>query len=113
MRSPMLRVISCWNRCVSRLAIAAALFSLSHATVISVTAAEVEYNRDVRPILSDNCFQCHGSDPKSREAELRLDLSDDAARGGESGKPAIVPGNPDASQLIQRITTHDDSERMP
>jgi mono/diheme cytochrome c family protein len=108
----MLAVISCWKDFTWQFVIALALSSVQLAAN-SVSAADIEYNRDVRPILSDNCFQCHGSDPQSRAAELRLDLSEAAARGGESGAPAIVPGDPDASQLIQRIIVHDDAERMP
>src|SRR5262249_40569362 len=66
-----------------------------------------------RPILADNCFRCHGADEQSRKAELRLDMREAAVRGGESGEPAIVAGKPDASQIIHRITSQDDSERMP
>ena len=72
-----------------------------------------DYLRDVRPILADNCFRCHGADEQSREAGLRLDMREAAVRGGDSGDPAIVPGKPDASQLIHRITSRDESERMP
>src|SRR5215813_4380826 len=72
-----------------------------------------DYLLDVRPILADNCFRCHGADEQSRESGLRLDLRDSAVRGGESGKPAIVPGKPDASELIRRLAASDDSERMP
>src|SRR5882757_5303852 len=72
-----------------------------------------DYLLDVRPILADNCFRCHGADEKSREGELRLDLRETAVRGGDSGEPAIVPGKPDSSQLIHRITSVDESERMP
>src|SRR4051812_21910559 len=72
-----------------------------------------DYLRDVRPILADNCFRCHGADEQSREAGLRLDMREAAVRGGDSGDPAIVPGKPDTSVLIHRITSRDDSERMP
>src|SRR5689334_21532207 len=72
-----------------------------------------DYLRDVRPILADNCFRCHGADEQSRKAELRLDVRESAVRGGDSGDPAIVPGKPDASQLIHRITSRDESEQMP
>src|SRR3954470_17118475 len=72
-----------------------------------------DYSRDVRPILADNCFRCHGADEQSRKAGLRLDMHDSAIRGGDSDEPAIVPGKPDASQLLHRITSGDESERMP
>ena len=74
---------------------------------------KVDYLLDVRPILADNCFRCHGADDQTRESELRLDLREAAVRGGESGDPAIVPGKPDASLLIHRITSSDETERMP
>src|SRR3954462_11738334 len=72
-----------------------------------------DYLRDVRPILANNCFRCHGADEQSRKAGLRLDMRDSAIRGGDSDEPAIVPGKPDASQLLHRITSRDESERMP
>lgn len=72
----------------------------------------VEYNRDVRPILSDRCFACHGPDPKARKAELRLDIRDDAVRDRD-GAAAIVPGKPDESTLVERIFSDEDDERMP
>jgi Protein of unknown function (DUF1553)/Protein of unknown function (DUF1549)/Planctomycete cytochrome C len=72
-----------------------------------------DYLRDVRPILADNCFQCHGADEQSREGGLRLDVRETAVLGGDSGDPAINPGKPDSSQLIHRISSGDDSKRMP
>ena len=68
----------------------------------------VEYNRDIRPILFDNCFACHGPDSASRKAGLRLDRQADAAEMG-----AIVPGKPDESELVRRILSTDESEIMP
>ena len=72
----------------------------------------VQFNRDIRPILADKCFHCHGPDAAQRQTELRLDL-ETGAFGTRDGRHAIVPGNPDASELIQRITTADSAERMP
>ncbi len=69
----------------------------------------LQYNRDIRPILSEACFRCHGADKNSREADLRLDERD--AVVGETG--IIVPGDPSVSDLILRITSNDESERMP
>jgi hypothetical protein len=63
----------------------------------------VDYNRQVRPILSRNCFQCHGPDAEQREAELRLDVREAALAPAESGKAAVVPGKPDESGLVKRI----------
>lgn len=72
-----------------------------------------DFNRDVRPILSDNCFNCHGPDAGTREARFRLDDRDAALRGGASGLPGIVPGKPDESELILRLTSPFEDERMP
>jgi mono/diheme cytochrome c family protein len=79
----------------------------------SASAADVSFNRDIRPILSANCFACHGSDPAKRKAELRLDDRDFATHPAKSGHIAITPGKPDDSELIKRITSADSDERMP
>ncbi len=73
---------------------------------------KVQFNRDIRPILSDSCFQCHGPDEAKRQGGLRLDRSEAAFKGGESG-PAIVPGSPDASEILKRIQTSDPDLKMP
>jgi hypothetical protein len=70
------------------------------------------YNRDIRPILSNNCFYCHGPDEKKREAKLRLDVRENALAEHDSGH-AIVPGKPDESELLSRILSHDKDEVMP
>lgn len=72
----------------------------------------VSFNHDIRPIMSDTCFQCHGPDKNSREADLRLDSIEGATRD-LGGYAAIVPGDPDESELVWRILTDDDSDRMP
>jgi mono/diheme cytochrome c family protein len=74
-------------------------------------AAPVDFNRQVRPLLSDNCFRCHGPDESSREARLRLDVRDAALRPAKSGAIPIVPGDPQRSELILRIT--DEHDAMP
>src|SRR4029434_330324 len=73
----------------------------------------IEYNRHVRPILSNNCFKCHGPDAHERKAGLRLDSRDDALKPAKSGKPAITPGKPDESVLVQRVLSRDPSFQMP
>jgi mono/diheme cytochrome c family protein len=104
---------------MSRLrALPAAFLALlaSAATTVANPAGEgrpIDFNRDIRPILSDRCFACHGPDDAERKARLRLDLRDDALRPSRSGDPAIVPGKPDESPLLQRILTHDPDEVMP
>ncbi len=75
---------------------------------------KIDFNRDVRPILSDKCLTCHGADPKHVEAGLRLDLSESAFAKLESSKQAIVPNHPDDSELIRRIRLPANDElRMP
>ena len=75
--------------------------------------AAVRYGRDIRPLLSDRCFSCHGTDPETRAADLRLDSFDDATRDLGDGYRAIVPGDPDASLLLERISAVDPHEQMP
>jgi mono/diheme cytochrome c family protein len=77
------------------------------------TARSVDFNRDVRPILSKNCFACHGADEQHREGGLRLDLRGDAIKPLADGKTAIVPGHTDRSELVRRIASTDADERMP
>jgi mono/diheme cytochrome c family protein len=72
----------------------------------------VEFNRDIRPILSNNCFTCHGPDKDLRKAKLRLDV-EEVALADRGGYRVIVPGKPDDSELIHRITAKDRTERMP
>ena len=76
--------------------------------VFSTAADEVAYNRDIRPILVENCFACHGADSASRQADLRLDRRDDAIASG-----GIVPGEPDSSPLLDRVYSDDPEEVMP
>ncbi|MBY0372904.1 MAG: DUF1553 domain-containing protein [Bryobacteraceae bacterium] len=75
--------------------------------VATVAAAKVEFNRDVRPILSDKCFACHGPDAKTKNIALRLDVEADAKAR------AIVPGKPEESELIKRVTAERPARRMP
>lgn len=82
------------------------------ASAAAAAAAAVDFNRDIRPILSDACFACHGPDPDKRKAGLRLDT----AEGGlamKKGRAAIVPGNPDLSEAVRRMTATDADDRMP
>ena len=85
------------------------------ACLKSSTFAEdrVEFNRDIRPLLSDYCFSCHGPDEKARQASLRLDVADAPRVALPSGKTAIIPGNVADSELVRRILTDDPNERMP
>ena len=76
-------------------------------------ARKVDFNFQVRPILSDKCFNCHGPDARQRKAGLRLDTKEGAFGANESGGRAVVPGHLEESDLIARITATDESERMP
>jgi len=73
----------------------------------------VEFNRDIRPILSDNCFACHGPDEKARQSGLRLDVSDHARAKLESGKTALIPKDVAGSELMRRVLATDPSQIMP
>ena len=79
----------------------------------SAAADRISFNREIRPILSDACFQCHGPDDKQRKGGLRLDVKESALKAAESGATAIVPGKVDASELIKRLITTDESLQMP
>ena len=78
-----------------------------------VANARVDFARDVRPILSNHCWSCHGPDEATRQAQLRLDRRDSAIAKTESGKVAVTPGKPDASELVARIASSDDDRVMP
>src|SRR5580704_13816236 len=80
---------------------------------LAAAPSEIQYNRDVRPILVENCFPCHGPDSAARKASLRLDRFDDAISPRKDQSPAIVPGKPAGSELIRRITAADPDDIMP
>ncbi|MCU0875657.1 MAG: DUF1549 domain-containing protein, partial [Pirellulaceae bacterium] len=76
-------------------------------------APPVDFQTEVLPILSEHCNLCHGVDANQRQGGLRLDQRQAALRGGDSGTPAIVPGKPDDSELVRRITSTDEDQVMP
>src|SRR5688572_33471406 len=79
-----------------------------------IPAAEpVGFNREIRLILIENCFACHGPDPGSRKAGLRLDREEHAFLPAKSGKPVLVPGAPGESLLVARILSADGARVMP
>jgi hypothetical protein len=85
------------------------------STAVTATAADPppDFNRDVRPILSQNCFKCHGPDDGRREAGVRLDLRETALQTADSGAKILVSGQPDSSELIRRIEATDPDSVMP
>jgi hypothetical protein len=81
----------------------------------SESSARVDFNFQIRPLLSDRCFKCHGPDAKSRKADLRLDILENAIalHDKKTGTRAIVPGKPEKSEVIRRLTSTDPDEQMP
>jgi len=92
-----------------------ALFTLLFfpAALLCASSSEVEFNRDVRPILSDKCYLCHGPDAKAKHIPLRLDHEDTAKAALPDGKRAVVEGHPEQSEMIHRITAQNLGVRMP
>jgi hypothetical protein len=95
------------------LQILAVLLAFGGGSAAAEEPAAVDYNRDIRPILSDRCYACHGPDEAKRQAGLRLDQREAALAALESEGHAIVPGASDQSKLIERVASDDDALRMP
>ena len=105
MRVSLCVVLACVATCMSPLV-------CGQDADTSALPVTIEFNRDIRPILSDNCFQCHGPDKNKREAELRLDTEAGIlGQGGEHG--TVVPSKPDESELFQRVISTDAEKHMP
>src|SRR5262245_51379508 len=85
-----------------------AMFLCASTLAGSPSKLPISYNRDIRPILSDNCFYCHGPDAGKRKAKLRLDIREEALN-----RKAFVPGKPEESELVRRIFTSDLDDLMP
>ncbi len=86
----------------------AVALALSAQIGLSAEVQKLSFNRDIRPILAENCFACHGPDSAARKADLRLDKREVAVKAG-----AIVPGKPDESEMIHRVLSDDKDEMMP
>ena len=100
---------------VRKVSVLFAIVAFAGHLLQAATSDRVDFNFEIRPILSDRCFKCHGPDPKSRKADLRLDVPEAAAalRDKKAGTHAIVPGKPDKSEVVRRITTTDPDDQMP
>jgi len=98
--------------CIRHMRPACLILLLCGMSVTRAEEAKLRFNRDIRPILSNKCFRCHGFDEKGRKGDLRLDNREDAV-ATHDGKPAIVPGKPLESELIHRISTTDADDIMP
>src|SRR6187200_977702 len=92
---------------MSRITLPVCLLVVIAGAAVARGDDKLQYNRDIRPILAENCFACHGADSAARKAELRLDKREAAL------KKAIVPGKADESALVERIFSHDVDEVMP
>ena len=102
------------------LGLLAGLIALAGSPALAIDATSpparskgLDFSRDIRPILSDKCFACHGPDDSQRKAGLRLDTAEGATRPADSGSPAIVPGKLDEGEFLARITSVDPEEVMP
>ncbi|MFZ4470881.1 MAG: c-type cytochrome domain-containing protein, partial [Pirellula sp.] len=94
----------------------AALFvvaSLNAAFAQTKSDSKIDFNTQIRPILSNRCFACHGPDEQTVESGLRLDSFEAATSAADSGKKAIAPGSPGDSEILHRILSNDDQVRMP
>lgn len=98
-------MLTTWNRMLRAL-------PLLLTSIAALQAQQVDFNRDVRPVLSDVCFHCHGPDEQQRKADLRLDQADDLFSDRGSLR-VLVAGAPESSHLYQRIMSEDPTEMMP
>lgn len=88
-------------------------FALSLGLSGGLARAAVSFNRDIRPIMSDTCFRCHGPDKNARMANLRLDIREEALKRTDSGQVPIVPGKPEESEIVRRVFAMDPAQVMP
>ncbi|HIG28172.1 MAG TPA: DUF1553 domain-containing protein [Verrucomicrobiales bacterium] len=87
-------------------------FSLLALNLFGKENSPIDFNRDILPIFSDNCFHCHGPDAKARKADLRLDQPEGLLLSSEN-TPLLIPGNPDSSEIVKRLESKDSDEVMP
>ena len=101
------------SRIFGPLALICSVLSLTLSTNQSLGAKEINFSKDILPVLSNNCFECHGPDQAKRKAGLRLDKAEGAKAELESGSIGLVPGNISESEIYQRIMSDDPEEVMP
>ncbi|MBL9140146.1 MAG: DUF1553 domain-containing protein [Verrucomicrobiales bacterium] len=97
---------------LGRSILAALCISLVRLFAETAAPKPIDFNQEIRPILAENCYQCHGQDAQNRKADLRLD-TEAGSRQRHEGRAAIVPGDPASSELLHRLVTDDPEERMP
>jgi len=102
-------VSPCLRGCIG---VVGLIWSLATPAPVLAAQQRIDYDRQILPILSDNCYKCHGPDQKARKADLRLDRKDGAFRV-KDGKAVIVPGKSGQSELVRRISSRDPQEMMP
>ena len=94
-------------------ALIGAVISGASTSAVAGDRSSILFDRDIRPILSDACFGCHGPDPRARKGRLRVDTREGLERPRKDGAPVLIPGRPAESELLRRITATDPEERMP
>src|SRR4051794_7342888 len=92
---------------------AAAALGAWFCVAVTLSAQDLEFNRDIRPLLSDRCFTCHGPDAAKRVTKLRFDIEAGARVELAGGRHAIVPGDAQASEMLRRVSATDAARRMP
>ncbi|MEZ5299945.1 MAG: DUF1549 domain-containing protein [Verrucomicrobiales bacterium] len=100
-------------RTAAAFALAGAALLIASAPPARAAAGDLDFNTDIRPILSDRCFHCHGPDENDRKAGLRLDTAEGAFAELKGGTHAIKPGDPEASEALYRMATDDADDMMP
>ncbi len=98
---------------MTRVTLLALLLLAGTAPGLQDAGRKIDFSREVQPILAQNCLLCHGPDATARKADLRLDTPEGAVAALEDGRRAVVPGKPEQSELIKRITTSDKKDAMP